>query len=73
MKTDAEISKLWQMAHLKFHFGENLAMSAMSSPTKNVEYAAPLLQAVAPSNDSPGESRKEPTSRSVSDLATEIA
>ncbi|OAI57279.1 hypothetical protein AYO50_01760 [Acidobacteria bacterium SCGC AG-212-P17] len=73
MKTEAEISTLWQMAHLKFHFGEELAMNAMFSPTTNVKCEVPLFQAVPASNDSLGESRKEPTSRRVSDLATEIA
>ena len=29
MKTDAEISRLWQFAHSKFHFGEKLAVHAM--------------------------------------------
>jgi hypothetical protein len=31
MKTEAEISYLWQFAHLKFHFGEKLAMQSMQS------------------------------------------
>jgi hypothetical protein len=73
MKTEAEISTLWQMAHLKFHFGEKLAMNAMFSPTKNVKYEAPLLESVTASNASLGEARKEPTSSRVSDLANEIA
>ena len=29
MKTDAEISHLWQLAHLEFHFGKTLAQRAM--------------------------------------------
>lgn len=29
MKTEAEISYVWQLAHLKFHFGEKLAMRSM--------------------------------------------
>jgi hypothetical protein len=31
MKTEAEISHLWQLAHLKFHFGEQLAVHSMQS------------------------------------------
>jgi len=29
MKTEAEISHLWQLAHLKFHFGEKMAVHSM--------------------------------------------
>lgn len=28
-KTDAELSYLWQLAHLEFHFGKTLAQRAM--------------------------------------------
>ena len=70
MKTDTEISELWQVAHLRFHFGENLAMNALLSPKASVEYGAPV-EAIAPSNDS--ESRKEPDSLKVPSLATKIA
>lgn len=31
MKTEAEISHLWQLAHLKFYFGEKLAVHSMRS------------------------------------------
>lgn len=31
MRTEAEISHLWQFAHLKFYFGEKLAMHSMQS------------------------------------------
>jgi hypothetical protein len=72
MKTDTEISELWQMAHLKFHFGER-AVNALLSPTTNVDRESLPFQAVARSNDSLGETRKEPTGHRVSDLAIEIA
>lgn len=42
MRTEAEISHLWQFAHLKFYFGEELAvhsMQAVDSPA--MEFAAP--------------------------------
>ena len=31
MRTEAEISHLWQLAHLKFYFGEKLAVRSMQS------------------------------------------
>jgi hypothetical protein len=40
MKTEAEISYLWQLANLKFHFGAKLAMDAVhpvvAPPMKSV-------------------------------------
>lgn len=73
MKTDTEISELWQMAHLKFHFGEKLAVKAMLSRKANMEYGAAPVEAVAPNNESPGDLRKEPASLRMRDLATGIA
>lgn len=71
MKTDTEISELWQVAHLRFHFGEKLAINALLSPNASVEYGAAPVEAIVPSNDS--ESRKEPDSLKVPSLATRIA
>lgn len=72
MKPDAEISRLWQLGHLKFHFGEKLAVK-MLSPTTEVEYGAAPVEVVALSNDSPEESKKEPASLGMPDLKTGIA
>jgi hypothetical protein len=59
MKTDAEISQLWQFAHLKFHFGETLALNATVSPAAIMEHGAGSAALVAGS-EVPRESRKEP-------------
>lgn len=40
MKTEAEISHLWQLANLKFHFGAKLAMDAVHP------VVAPLMKSV---------------------------
>jgi hypothetical protein len=72
MRTDAEISDLWQMAHLKFHFGEK-AVNSLLSRSKNLEREAPPIKAVAPNNGSLGETRKEPPSCWASDLPPKIA
>ena len=63
MVTDTEISQLWQFAHLKFHYGEEPASNAMSSPMAVVEPVAitaetPIAGAVD-GNGVPQESRKE--------------
>jgi hypothetical protein len=59
MITDAEISQLWQFAHLQFHFGETLALNAMLSPAAIMEHRAAPAALVAGS-EVPRESRKEP-------------
>jgi hypothetical protein len=41
MKTDVEISELWQMAHLKFHFGEKLANHSMKSVVGTMKSIVP--------------------------------
>jgi hypothetical protein len=51
MITDPEISHLWQFAHLKFHFGEKLALNAMLfSPTAIVPYRATPVEEVVGSD-----------------------
>jgi hypothetical protein len=61
MLTDADISDLWQFAHLKFHFGENLACKAISSPTLIVDRAAPRETLMAGAgNSAPQESTRKP-------------
>lgn len=59
MITDAEISQLWQFAHLEFHFGETLALNATFSPAAIMEHRAAPAALVAGS-EVPRESRKEP-------------
>jgi hypothetical protein len=66
-RDDEEISCLWQFAHLKFHFGEKLALNTTIIPC-----GATPLEAVA-GNDSPQASRKEPASLGIPDSATVIA
>jgi hypothetical protein len=66
-RDDEENSYLWQIAHLKFHFGEKLA-----SNVTNIPCGARPLEAVA-GNDSPHASRKEPASLGIPDSATVIA
>jgi hypothetical protein len=58
MITDADISRLWQFAHLKFHFGETLALNATLSPAAIVEHGAALAASIT-GNDVPRESKKE--------------
>jgi hypothetical protein len=65
-RDDEEISYLWQFAHLKFHFGEKLALNTI------IPCGATPLEAVAGS-DSPQASRKEPASLGIPDSATVIA
>jgi predicted deacetylase len=41
MRTEAEISHLWQFAHLKFYFGEKLAVHSMQAgDSPAMEFAA---------------------------------
>jgi hypothetical protein len=63
MLTDADISDLWQFAHLKFHFGEKLACKALSSPTPIVDRAAPretLMAGAVAGNSISQESTRKP-------------
>jgi hypothetical protein len=63
MLTDADISDLWQFAHLKFHFGENLACKAISSPTPIADRAAPpemLMPGAVTENSISQESTRKP-------------
>jgi hypothetical protein len=60
--TDAEISQLWQFAHLKFHFGETLALNATVSPAVIMEHGAGPAALLA-GNEVPRESRKDPDTR----------
>jgi hypothetical protein len=66
-RDDEEISYLWQFAHLKFHFGEKLALDTTIIPC-----GATPLEAVT-GNDSPQASRKEPAGLGIPDSATVIA
>ncbi len=58
MRTNSEMSELWQFAHLKFHFGEELAKHAMDMP-ENVAYNARSAEDARRDRDSPGKTRKE--------------
>jgi hypothetical protein len=63
MLTDADISDLWQFAHLKFHFGETLACKAISSPTLIADRAAPpetLMAGAFAGNSVSQESTRKP-------------
>jgi hypothetical protein len=44
MKTDVELSELWQMAHWKFHFGEKLAYQSIKS-------VVCIMKSIVPSAD----------------------
>jgi hypothetical protein len=57
MKTNAEISWLWQFEHLKFHFGEELAIRAMNTPTTNLAYSADISPRSAEAPKFSGKSR----------------
>ena len=79
MKTNAEISHLWQLAHLKFHFGEELAVHTMlggpapaTESAAGVDYAARSNEAGAAGKDFQGQHRKDPASRKPN-LSTRIA
>jgi len=86
MKTDAEISHLWQLAHSKFYFGERLANHSMKGEvgdnhiqvddqpmTGIAEQAERGVDAAAGGKDSPTQSRKEPSVPQAPNLPTRIA
>lgn len=73
MKTEREISELWQMAHLKFDFGEQLAVNAMLSRKANMDDGAAPVEAVAANNHCPGEPRKEPAGLEMRNMARGVA
>jgi hypothetical protein len=66
-REDEEISYFWQFAHLKFHFGEKLALNMTIMPCGDTPVEA------AAGNDSRQVSRKEPASLGIPDSATVIA
>ena len=73
MRTSTEISQLWQIAHLKFHFGEKLAVNALLSHKDNIECGAEPADTVYLADKFVEESKKEPNSLRPGDLEAEIA
>lgn len=73
MKTEREISELWQMAHLKFDFGEKLAVNAMLSRKARMDYGAAPVEAVAADNHCPEEPRREPGGLEMSNVVRGVA
>ncbi|MBZ5489496.1 MAG: hypothetical protein LAO76_01020 [Acidobacteriia bacterium] len=85
MKSEAEISHLWQLAHLKFYFGEKLAEYSMQSVDNSaIEFALdPEAESAvfgeksaeddAETESFPEQSRKEPVAPQGLNPSTRIA